>query len=237
MYSDEVSAVLVPGFMLDQSMWDDVAAHLPMTWTLHRATLEGGNSIQEIARHIVEESPKRFVLIGFSLGGYVAREIAGKFPERVAALVIVASSLRKDTQEQMDQKRVAVHALSSDTFSGLSSRAIAKSLHPDRTGDSELVGLIRNMSLRLGYRAFAMQSELRRAGIPASEIRCPTLVIAGAQDALRSLDEARELCDSIPNATLEIVDDTGHMIPLEQPERLALAISEWIDRVAHHEEA
>lgn len=231
MNGDDVSAVLVPGFMLDQSMWDDLAAHLPATWILHRAKLEGGNSIQEIARQIVEESPERFILIGFSLGGYVAREIAGKFPERVTALVIIASSMREDTEEQMMQKREAVRALSSTTFSGLSSRTIAKSLHPDRSGDSELICRIRDMCARLGYRAFATQSELRRAGLPTSGIRCPTLVIAGAQDALRSLEETMELHDCIPNAVLETVDDTGHMIPLEQPERLGLTISRWIDRV------
>jgi pimeloyl-ACP methyl ester carboxylesterase len=214
--------------MLDQAMWDDLVAYLPATWTIHRATLAGGNSIQEIARHIVENSPERFVLIGFSLGGYVAREIAGRFPERVTALVIIASSMREDTEAQTAQKRAAVRAVSSTTFSGLSSGTIAKSLHPGRSTDRQLIGRIRDMSVRLGYQAFATQSELKRVDIPTSEIHCPTLVIAGAQDELRSIGEAMELRASIPDAVMEIVEDTGHMIPLEQPERLAGTISGWL---------
>ncbi|OWW18237.1 alpha/beta fold hydrolase [Noviherbaspirillum denitrificans] len=231
MTGNEVSAVLIPGFMLDESMWDDLAAHLPAGWNLQRARLEGGASIEDIARRIAVEAPERFVLIGFSLGGYVAREIAARFPERVTALVIIASSLREDTEEQIAQKQAAVRASSPATFMGLGARAVARSLHPDRSRDNVLVGRIRAMSAGLGYTAFATQSALRRADIPASAIRCPTLVIAGAQDAFRSPEEAVELRDSIPNAVLEIVDDTGHMIPLEQPEQLAAVISSWVDGV------
>jgi pimeloyl-ACP methyl ester carboxylesterase len=228
----DIPVVLLPGFMLDPSLWDELAAYLPATWTLHRATLDGGDTIEAIARHIAAGAPERFVLIGFSLGGYVARQIAASFPGRVAALVLIASSLREDTEQQAQLKQQTVRALSPGTFNGLSARSIAQSLHPDRATDKALIERIRAMGARLGYAVFATQSGLRRAAVPTSQIVCPTLVVAAGQDRLRSLDEAIELRDSIPHAVLEIVPDSGHLIPIEQAERLGAVISSWVGSVA-----
>jgi pimeloyl-ACP methyl ester carboxylesterase len=61
-----------------------------------------------------------------------------------------------------------------------------------------------------------------------ADIRCPTLVVAGAEDQLRSPEEARELADGIPSARLEIVPGAGHLIPLEQPQALAGAIARHV---------
>jgi pimeloyl-ACP methyl ester carboxylesterase len=231
MNGHEIPVVLVPGFMLDASLWDELAARLPATWKLHRATLDGGATIDAIARHIVAQAPGRFVLVGFSLGGYVARQIAASFPERVAALVLIASSLREDTEQQARLKLQTVQALSPSTFNGLSAKSIAQSLHPDRKADKGLIERIRMMGARLGYDVFATQSALRRAGVPSSQIACPALVIAAEQDGLRSRDEAVELCASIPGAELEFVPDSGHMIPIEQPDYLGALISRWVGRV------
>ena len=87
------------------------------------------------------------------------------------------------------------------------------------------------MGRRTGYEAFARQSLLERADIPPSTIRCPTLIIAAAQDALRSAEETHELCEAIPAASVEVVQSSGHMIPMEQPERLGLLISGWLERI------
>lgn len=60
-----------------------------------------------------------------------------------------------------------------------------------------------------------------------SQIQIPTLAIVGAQDALRSLDEAEELQRGIPGMGLTIIEGTGHMIPLEAPQRLADVLGSW----------
>jgi pimeloyl-ACP methyl ester carboxylesterase len=57
-------------------------------------------------------------------------------------------------------------------------------------------------------------------------------VVAAAQDQLRSLEEARELQAGIPGATLDVIEDTGHMIPIEAPQRLAAVIVPWLAQYA-----
>lgn len=226
--------VLVPGFMLDETLWDEFGRHLPEDWEICHASLTGGQTIRDISRHIANHLPQRFVLIGFSLGGYIARQLAADYPEKVDALVIIASSLREDTEQQAKHKLQAIKALSPATFKGLSRGTIAKSLHADRSLDAELISRIKRMGLRLGYDALVTQSGLRRSGVPTTAIRCPTLIVASAGDALRSLEEANELFEAIPNASLQVLDGSGHMIPLEQPEELAAAIIRWLNAQERH---
>lgn len=222
------SIVLIPGYMLDETLWDEFRKHLPQEWSVFDASLAGGKTIREIAHAIADHLPSKFVLIGFSLGGYIARQLAADFPDRVESLVIIASSLREDTEQQMESKQQAIQALSASTFKGLSRISITKSLHPHNASDTKLITHIKQMGCRLGYQAFVEQSTLRRTDVPAATIHCPALVIASANDGLRSLDEASELVAAIPDASLQIFDRSGHMIPLEQPEDLAQTITHWL---------
>ncbi|NHI01707.1 Pimeloyl-[acyl-carrier protein] methyl ester esterase [Oceanimonas sp. MB9] len=223
------AVALIPGFMLDETLWNEFKGHLPETWSVHTPSLNGGRTIGEIAGRMAASLPSRVVLVGFSLGGYIARQLAADYPERVEALILIASSLREDTTQQMKSKQRAIQALSEHTFTGLSAGTIARSLHPDRASDTGLVSRIRKMGSRLGYEALVTQSALRRADVPAASLRCPTLVIASANDSLRSLEEADELVDAIPDASLQVCYDSGHMIPLEQPDELAATVLRWLN--------
>ena len=220
--------VLLPGFMLDETLWDEVVPLLQWQAPVHCLPLGPGTTTDEIARSIAQAAPERFVLVGFSLGGYIARKVAELFPERVVALVLVASSLESDTPERAKAKQDAIRALDPSTFRGLSMGAIAQSLHPDRHGDTGLIMRIREMGRRLGYEAMVVQSGLRRDGIAAAELRCPTLVIGADQDALRSAEETRKLAEAIPGAMLEMIEHSGHMLPLEQTEALMKLIRRWL---------
>ena len=84
------------------------------------------------------------------------------------------------------------------------------------------------MGARMGHAAFATQSLLDRADVPSDQIQCPTLIIAAVQDRLRQAEEAQELCVQIPGARLEVIEGSGHMVPLEQPETLARLMSQWL---------
>jgi pimeloyl-ACP methyl ester carboxylesterase len=221
--------VLLPGFMLDETLWDEVVPLLQWEAPVHRLSLGPGTTTEEIARSVAAAAPERFVLVGFSLGGYIARKVAELFPERVVALVLVASSLESDTPERAKAKQDAIRALDPSTFRGLSTGSIAQSLHPDRRGDRELVTRIREMGRRLGYQAMVVQSGLRRDGIAAATLTCPTLVIGADRDALRSADETEKLAAAIPGAMLEMTKHSGHMLPLEQPHALAAIVKTWLD--------
>jgi pimeloyl-ACP methyl ester carboxylesterase len=227
-----MALLLVPGFMADDTLWRDLEVPLARFAPVHHADLRHDGTIEAMARRALETAPPSFLLVGFSMGGYVAREIARLAPERVRALVLIATSTRPDSPALRQRKGAIGKAAPSLAFSGLSRIAVASSLHPKQRDNEALIERVRAMGVRLGGEVFRRQSMLERPGDldRLIEIRCPTLVVAAAQDQLRSLEEARELQAGIQGATLEVIEDSGHMIPIEAPARLAAVIVPWLER-------
>jgi len=231
-----MALLLVPGFMADETLWNDMTAALARFGPIQHADLRHDTSVEAMARRALASAPSSFLLIGFSMGGYVARDIARLAPaygKQVAALVLVATSTRPDTPSMRQRKGAVGHAAASIAFSGLSRTAVATSLHPKDKHNEALIERVRAMGMRLGGEVFRRQSVLDRPGDieRLGEIRCPTLIIAAAQDQLRSLEEAQELQAGIPDASLVVIEDTGHMIPIEAPERLLDVIVPWLDTI------
>jgi len=218
--------VLIPGYMLDDALWDGMLPFLPPELPLHFASLAEGDSIAAMAQAILSRCPPQFSLLGFSMGGYVAREIVRIAPDRVQSLALVATSSRADLPLQVEQRSKAARATPLGAFRGLGRAAIAQSLHPENAANETLVAQVRAMGERLGREVFVRQSLIVRDADTSrlSGIGCPTLVVAAAEDQLRTPQEARELADGIPGARLATVPNSGHLIPLEQPQALANAL-------------
>ena len=216
--AENLPVVLIPGFMLDETLWDDFIAAFPDSRPFIPASLNEGTTIQDIAASIAQKLPERFVLVGFSLGGYVARAIYEAILERTAAMILIATSLREDSAEQNKTRVVAASTPSSREFRGLSTIAIKKSIHEDLADNITIIEKIRNMGKRLGANAFRVQSGLNRERITLKPVSCPAYVIAAKHDRLRSKDEAEELA-RLTGTCADYVDGCGHMIPLEKPDQ------------------
>lgn len=219
-----MAVVLIPGFMLDDDLWSEIAPALQQFSPLVNADLAAGHSIEEVARRVLQTAPDTFFLVGFSMGGYVAREIARMAPDRVERLVLVATSSRGDEALHAHRQSEASH-MQAEAFRGISRASIRQSLAPDREQDAALIERIQRMSAKLSGGAFQKQAAIRRTADTdrLDEIQAPTMIVAGRYDRLRSLDESCELHEGIKDSHLVIID-AGHMVPLEAPEGLAKAM-------------
>lgn len=92
--------VLLHGWGLNAEVWHCVSEELASHFTLHLVDLPGfgrshgyqAMSLDEMAQHVLDAAPQNAIWLGWSLGGLVASQIALTYPERVQALVTVASS-------------------------------------------------------------------------------------------------------------------------------------------------
>lgn len=220
--------ILIPGFMLDHDLWSDLVPALAPLGPLIHASPEAGTSIEDMARLTLRAAPRRFGVVGFSMGGYVAREIVRMAPGQVSHLVLIATSARGDNALQA-HRRSQMAGTDPATFGGVSRSSIRRSLAPSREQDTALVERIRAMGASLGGETFRRQASFRRDGDieRLAEIRCSTLIVAGRHDRLRDLEEASELHRGIAGSTL-VVLDAGHMIPLEAPRELAGAVLNFV---------
>lgn len=214
--------VLVPGFMTDSDLWADLIPELD-GYNIVCADTSTGSSLDAIAAHILKQCPPTFILLGFSLGGYVARYMTYQASERVESLVLVATSARAGSPSSRGA------SADSQAFRGLSTAAIRASLGPGSAKDATLVARIQRMGERLGHEVYARLSTLERPSDldRLDEIRCNCLVVCGENDKLRSNAEAQELATGL-RAELVQVSGSGHMIPLERPRELAGIVLQWL---------
>jgi pimeloyl-ACP methyl ester carboxylesterase len=61
-----------------------------------------------------------------------------------------------------------------------------------------------------------------------AEIRCPTLIVVGAEDTITPVKVAEEMARGIPSSRLEIIPDCGHLCTLEQPEAVNRLLAAWL---------
>lgn len=189
-----------------------------------------------MAAALLRTAPARFALVGFSLGGIVALEMAAQAPGRVAGLALVAANARPDPPDNAARRRAAVAAAVRDGVA----LHVARDLWPmyvaaAHSRDDALRGLVCDMAERLGAGAYAEQAEIaidRADSRPRlGTIDVPALIVSGAEDALNPPDRQRELASGIPDAVWVELPNTGHMVPLEAPVELAEAILAWLARV------
>ena len=223
--------VLLPGFMCDSDLWRDVAPDLGKLGALHYGNVYQDDTLEGMAERVLSEAPERFVLVGFSMGGFVARVLTLMAPGRVTGVAFIASSAREYTEAERARRRQG--ALPGDR-PRRASPGVALGLHPDRERDPVLLERLREMQRRLGPEVRAHQSALiRKDGYADLErITCPALVIACRQDRLRTMAEVERMAENLSNARFEVIEDCGHMAPLEKPHELAALLADWISSLS-----
>jgi pimeloyl-ACP methyl ester carboxylesterase len=220
--------VLLPGFMCDADLWTDMAPDLAALGRVHYGNVYQDDTLEGMARRVLDGSPEKFVLVGFSMGGFVARVLALMAPGRIAGVAFVATSARQYSREERERRRQG--ALPGNRAAPANGTALG--LHPDRERDPVLLERLRGMQRRLGPEVRARQAALvRNDGYADLErIACPSLVVACRQDRLRTLAETERMARHLPRARFEILEACGHMAPLERPHELAALLADWIDR-------
>ena len=221
--------VLLPGFMCDPDLWADMAGDLGKLGTVHYGNVYQDDTLEGMARRVLAESPDRFVLVGFSMGGFVARVLTLMAPERVRGVAFVASSAREYTPAERE-RRIKGNLPGDRPKRG--NPGVALGLHPDRERDPVLLDRLRGMQRRLWPEVRARQAALiRKDGYADLErIACPALVVACRQDRLRRFDQTERMAKHLPHSRFTVLEDCGHMAPLERPRELAQLLADWMAR-------
>ena len=194
----------------------------------------GETDMGRLADRLLRDAPERFAIVGFSLGGIVALEVAARAPDRVLGLALLDANGR-DVPEELHSARRAIPAQAVSHAALIVDTLWPTYVAPARAGDAALRALIVDMAERAPEDAAVEQTELALSRIDSrprlSALAMPALVLAGAEDAVSPLEIQRELADGLPDATLKLIPDAGHFAPLEAPDACAEAVRTWLARV------
>ncbi|TMK85497.1 MAG: alpha/beta hydrolase [Actinobacteria bacterium] len=177
-------------------------------------------------------------VVGLSLGGWMAAELATRYPERVSKMVLVNPvGLYIDGQPVKEIFGRTPAELAEDMFAD-QSHPMAQMMHmlSEFRGDvgqqievpMELVLPIwKSMSAtaKLGWDPYLHNPKLRKR---LHRVSAPTLVIHGAQDTLAPKAISEAYAADIPDARLVDVDGGAHLVTLEKPDEVAALIREFV---------
>lgn len=175
------------------------------------------------------------VLVGHSMGGFIALETYARYPELVKALALCFTSAAfggtgSDFAKQFIASRLG------PLDAGKSMAQIASVLMPTMAGtNSDPAGVALATSVMSGvppetYRkAVALLTTFeRRALLP--EIRVPTLLIAGSDDRTAPASVMERMAAKIPGGEYVLLEGCGHLGPMDQPDAFNRALAQFLER-------
>ena len=221
-----MTVFLLPGLLCDETIWADQRTALGgAVINVVIPDFRHVKSIEAMAQIVLDAAPRRFSIAGHSMGGRVAIEVYRMAPERVDRLALLDTGVHPRGATEAAKREELVDLASREGMAAMAARWLPPMLHPDH---SALVGPLTEMVLRSTPETFANQQRalLNRPDARAvlAGIRCPTLVLCGRQDIWSPVAQHEEIAASIPNARLVIVEDCGHMSPVEQPEAVTKSL-------------
>lgn len=243
--------VLLHGWALHGGMWGPWLDELSQRARLHLVDLpghgrskwpEGASTLRDLARAVSPHVPNGAAVLGWSLGGMVALELARSRPGDLAALVLIATTpcflARDDWPAGMnpgvldgfaaglagDYRRTLSNFLALQTWGDENASQALRSLRanldahgePDPQALTAGLGILRTADLRDGLAAIAV----------------PSLIIAGEHDRITPVAAGRELASRLPSARFVEVPKAGHAPFLSHPETVLREVESFLSFLA-----
>jgi 3-oxoadipate enol-lactonase len=182
----------------------------------------GYGDVLRVAEHL---KASRFHLVGLSMGGRIARNVALRSPQRLLSLTLVSSTPGFDAMSTEEVARFLTERKTSAPH--LMGKLLGSKARPG-SFDELLDGLgkLREKSYMKTLEASVAQDR----GAPVEQIRTPTLVVAGDEDRVYPPALARQLATRIPGAELAMMPGVGHLPNLEQPDLFDRTVLDFIRR-------
>ena len=172
-------------------------------------------------------------VIGLSQGGMIAQCLALLRPDLVSALILISTSCKSapSLRDNMEARIAAMEKAGPEAAASIAAESIFSP--PWRAANA--AELKRFVAWRSAMPAAPLKSATRAlydfdlsGDLP--RITVPTLVVAGEKDTLTPPTGMDEIAALIPGADLRRIPDTGHMIPVEQPEPLAILLDAFLNK-------
>jgi pimeloyl-ACP methyl ester carboxylesterase len=238
--------VFLHGYPLSGRLWDETVSELGDGFRCIVPDLRGhgaseaseradmaryADDVAELLDALGETRP--VVLVGLSMGGYVAFEFIRRHGDRVRALVLVDTRAGPDTLAAAEARRETAERVLQEG-SGAVADEMAERLFASgaprtlRSRWREIMAATPAGGVAAALRAMADRPD----SLPTLEaLRIPVLVVVGEEDAITPPAEAERMASAAAGAGLEVVAGAGHMTPVERPAEFGAILRHFLARL------
>ncbi len=248
---DAPALVFAHALGADLTMWDALLPLLPDQLRIIRMDMRGhgqspcpsanqsghypmGDLVKDAAATLDRLGVKDCCFVGISIGGIIAQGLAAERKDLVRALVLSNTAVKIGTpamwEARMDMvRKEGIEALTKPNMQ----RWFARATHRERLPLVFRAAEIMEATSQEGY--LGCMSAIAETDLYESTARLtlPTLVTAGSEDGSTPADLVRELADLIPGSQFQLIRQSGHMSPIEQPKAYAEALINFL-KVSKH---
>ncbi len=178
---------------------------------------------------------KRAHIVGLSMGGRIAMDLAARYPQRLKTLVLCDThkgfggfSEEKKAAFIASRKEPLINGKEPKDIAG----PVAKTLIGPKASKEAFDALVDSMT-RLHKESYIKSIEATVRMDVRSDlgtIKVPTLVVVGSADRLTTVEMAREMAAEIPGAELAVIADAGHLVNIEEPAEFNRIVLGFISR-------
>lgn len=225
---------MVPGMMCDERIFSPQIEALSQNLEVTIADISNFSSVRELASDVLKKAPKKFSLLGHSMGGIVAMEIYSQEPNRIEKLILMDTNPKAELDEVKLKREPQIREVNK----GKLLEVMRDEMKPNYLAESEnkrsVLNVCMDMALTLGPDVFinqsrALQSRLDQQNTIQS-IKIPVLILCGSEDKLCPVERHEMMHNMISDSDLKIINNAGHMPTLEQPRETTEVIKEWLMR-------
>jgi 3-oxoadipate enol-lactonase len=228
--------IFLHGYPFDKTMWEGQIKALKSTNRLIACDIRGfGKSADEesllsidlfgddLITFMDKLDLNKVIICGLSMGGFIALNAYGRFPDRFEALILCDTQCIADTPEVRRKRYQVMEEIAVDGVKNFNEGFIKSVFHEDSLADKvDLVEKLRSVVFSnsqhiiiMGLTALAERSETCSI---LSEIVIPTLIICGREDEVTPLSQSQFMNANIEGSVLHVIDNAGHVSNLEQPD-------------------
>lgn len=225
--------VLIPGLGNNARIWSAQISELSSDYEIVVPDYSSASSIDEMADCVLAlVGAERFSLVGFSLGGYIALNLINRIPQRIERLAFISSSPYAESEVAAKQRKKIIDAVKQDYHSVLKNmgNAIVCSDGPNAETAREVLSLMgQEIDVEVFCRHQLATSQRVDSRAVLASIDCPVQVLVGEQDVVTPVSGNRFLAENIAGASLQVIENSGHLLPLERPQEVITFLRHWLE--------
>ncbi|MCG7531816.1 alpha/beta hydrolase [Psychrobium sp. MM17-31] len=224
----QIPLYFLPGTQCNDRLWQQVFELLPAYFSPIALTIPDANSPLAIVKALHQQLPTQPInLIGFSLGGYLSALYATQYPESISRLMVIANHPHPLPNKELATRQFTLDFIRKNGYRGLPLSRIHGLLAPSNHHKQNIIDTINLMDKECGEKTLVnqMQYTSHRENLMPAINQAPfsTHFVIGENDALVAIDKL-SVAIKQPNVSLEIIEQCGHMSPLEDPAAIAQSI-------------